>query len=196
MNYKIKELLTRKTSFQERKELLADVLYDLYTDFIIVPYETMERFIYWGWQLRKNQDWSIEYFFYYYNYLKLKKFINYCEKYGHLQWNSDPDNKAMRKVKLACYLAKRLWEDNYNTQIDKHYEKWHINILDDWEFGDPDESGCRELKSKREKELSKTEAIREHNECIKARDEDDLQKKNEKELFFRLLSKHIEHWVD
>lgn len=97
---------------------------------------------------------------------------------------------------MACYLAKRLYEDNYRSEINKHYEKWKIDILDDWSFSEKDEFGYRELKSKREKSLTKEQIIQEHKECIKAHNEDDLLRKNEKELFFKLLNKHIEHWSD
>lgn len=95
MNYKIKSLFSKNMSLKEKYELLLDILYDLYTDLIVVPSDTLYTFLFWGWNLRKNREWCMEYFFYCFTYLNLKQYIKYCNKYGHLQWNSNSDNKAM-----------------------------------------------------------------------------------------------------
>lgn len=184
--------LKRKTPMKERWEDFVDYLYDLYTDLLIVPYETTRRFFYWGWKLKKNYSFDCNNT-YYMIHLRLKKMIEYSEKYSSCLWNSNPNTTQMRKLRIACELAKRLNDDYYWTHKNKHEEKWGELQL---HFGKPDERRCRSLDFSRPNANTDKEKEQERKEYQIASDMDDQQKKDERKYFFKLLEKHLEGWWD
>ncbi|MFA5049272.1 MAG: hypothetical protein WC516_09675 [Patescibacteria group bacterium] len=162
-----------KSTLQEKWWDVLDYGYSLYTDLIVVSYESLCRFFYWGWKFRKHYEWEFEFGYYLYVYLKLKKFIKYCEEYGHLQWNSNSNNTRMRKLRICCELAKRLHEDNYDANKKMYYEIYEPN----WH-----EAPFRDFVNKK--------AFR------RADKEYQLQQEHEKEYFWKLLKSNYQNWED
>jgi len=198
MLYKIRNFLfgSKLKRAVNGKETILDRILDWcsekYTDFIIVPYETIGRFLYWGWKLRHNYSWDCN-SLYFMIYLKTKSLIDYSRKYAHLCWNSKEDGKEFRKLKIASELAKRLWESDYNRNQNIHIEKWGDL---QWESIKKENSNFSTLnlyrKNANTEELNKQE-WKEHTIAIKA---DEQQRNNEKRYLYKLLEKHLESWWD
>ena len=179
--------LKKKSKFQEKIDDVLDWFYDFYTDLLIIPYERCRRFIYWGWKLRYNYDFECH-FLYYMTYLKLKGMIDYSRKHGTLCWNSKENGKEFRRLKIACQLAKRLWKDDYHTNMHNHDGKWGENNM---VFRDDN----RIIFWRRyawNPELEK----KEKEEWHKALEADEKHKANEKKYYYKLLEKHLERWWD
>ena len=104
---------------------------DKYVDIIQVPIETVQRFCYWGWKFRYHYDWECGHGVYYHLMIKSERLIKYSRHHAHLMWNSKEDGKEFRKLKIAHTLVTRLYNDDYHTNMDKHYSKWgsQIDIL-------------------------------------------------------------------
>lgn len=176
---------------------ILDWFYDKYTDLIIVPYETICRFLYWGWKLRNNYEWDCSSNTYYMFYLKFDSLIKYSKKHAHLMWNSDYEGKDFRKLRIACELAKRLYEDDYNTHTDEHNKKWK----EDNEFDSKPNFKNGKIISysldwKSEQNLTKKELEQKGKEFRIAYNLDNKQKESEKKYLFKILTKHLEGWWD
>jgi hypothetical protein len=77
--------------------------------------EMFNRMIFWAWKMRWSWDFDIH-TVYEMLYLKLDRSYNCFLKNGHLVWNSNPNNKLMRRLQEARYLAKRLCDDEYKMR--------------------------------------------------------------------------------
>lgn len=77
--------------------------------------ESIKRFFYWGWKLRHSYDFDAH-SIYPMLQLKLERVYNEMLNNSHLVWNSDPNNKQMRKLKEAGLLAERLSSDRYELK--------------------------------------------------------------------------------
>lgn len=185
--------LNKKSIIKEEFNDLIDRFYDLYTNLIIIPYETISRFFYWGWKLRHNYSWDCTYLLYDMIYLKLNKLIEYSKQHAHLCWNSNPNTKEMRKLRIACHLSKRLANHDYSTHMTQHDNEWGKLYM---EFGES-KGLHRPCYLKR----FVTEQFphlknKERKEWHIAQELDENQRKHEKEYLFHLLKKHLERWWD
>jgi len=154
--------------------------------------QTFKRFFYWGWKLRHNYDWDCN-LMYFMMYLKMKTLIDYSRAYAHLCWNIKEDGKEFRKLKIACELAKRLWESDYNTYQNNHVKKWGEL---EWEFIKNNKSNCSTLNLYRKKANTEELKQQESKENIIAIKADEQQRNNEKRYLYKLLEKHLESWWD
>lgn len=189
----IKGMKPLKESFISK---FLDFGYNKYTDFVIVPYETLCRFCYWGWKLRKNYSYNCNYSIYYILHLKFKGLIDYSRKYTHLCWNKNENSKLFRRLKIACYLSKRLYLADYNVNINKHDKKWNINWDNEFLFKSERKNNVSTLQWRSNQGLTKKQLNQKSKEFDIASDLDDLQKKNEKEYLFSIMSKYMSSWWD
>jgi hypothetical protein len=84
---------------------------------LIVAQETIERFFYWGWKLRKSHDFDFA-FLEEMMLLKLKRMEKCFKKHGNTVWCQVPDApeyKHMRALELAIRLLERLDKDEYRS---------------------------------------------------------------------------------
>ena len=104
-------------------------------------------------------------------------------------WNTAEDGKDFRRLKIACELAKRLWENEYNTNVDDHYLKW----------GEPEFYFSYHEKTHRdrnEERYTKKELKKLNKEFSLALHLDYEQQKAEKKYLFTLLERYMEDWWD
>ena len=178
------------------KETLVDrVLYYMrakYTDFIIVPYETVCRFCFWGWKLRNAYEFQCE-SIYLTIYLQLKQMIDYSKEYAHLCWNSNYEGSEFRKLRIASCLAKRLYEDDYNIHMKNHDKKWGCGQYTTIENKETDRTY---LEIKRKNIHNEKDKLQHSKEYRLASDADEKQKSNERKYLYKLLEKHLESWWD
>ena len=180
--------------FVKIKSCILDWFWDKYTDFIIVPYETVCRFFYWGWKLRYSYEFEAGHGLYYMIYLKTKGLIDYSRKYAHLRWNDDENGTQFRKLKIACTLAQRLYKDCYNTNVAKHEEKWGKDEI--YFEKCEDNPMLSEMKHKRHINMTDDQIAEERKEWLRAHKADQQQQLNERKYLFELLNKHMEGWWD
>ncbi len=98
---KHKPFLITKLSIFEK---IVDYIHDKYNYFVIIPYETICRFLFWGWKLRNNYNWDCQNLLYYMIYLKLDSLIKYSRKYGHLMWNNKENGTQFSSKIMAVRL--------------------------------------------------------------------------------------------
>ena len=120
--------------------------------------------------------------------VNLDTMIDYSMKNGHLVWNSDYDNKPMRKLRVARELARRLDRDDYMNKIyDLRAEKWGKRSIS-FDNGKLVVS-YENIKSEEEQKIQG----REFRRLIR---KSDKQKKDEHKQLFELLKKHLNGWWD
>ena len=188
----------RKSLLQERLEDFVDWMSDLYTDLFIIPYETLCRFLYWGWKLRHSYEWEAGHGLYYMIYLKTKGLIDYSRDHAHLCWNNNEDGTEFRKLKIACNLAKRLWEEDYHTHREIHNKKWGNKIEFDFLPHSYDKDGkplTYSMISINEQRRSKEENEKERKE-YRIAIEKDQQQDSERKYLMELLFKYMDRWWD
>ena len=142
-----------------------------FSELIVIPFEMIQRMIFWGWKMRYSYEWSCH-SVYLMIHLQLKAIIDYSKEYAHCTWNSNYNGKEMRKLRFACELAKRLWENDYDTHVRVYQEKWGETKFSKKIFG-----------------IRKADRSR-------AFDMDNKQEKTEKELLFKMLNKYLDNWCD
>lgn len=147
--------------------------------------ELFERIFFWGWNMRWSYDFD-GYTVYRILYLKLNRMYKCFRDYGHLVWNSDVNNKEMRKLRIARELAKRLYENDYSTHLKKVEEKYG-----ELQMGFS-QLGCYFYMDKTTKD-NQGKAYKERQRAIRL---DALQRESEKEYLFRLLNKNLDSWWD
>ena len=152
------------------------------------------RFFYWGWMLKDSYDFDAQ-TIYQMLYLKLERMERSFTSNGHCVWNSDPNNKGMRKLRVAKNLAKRLWEEDDKTEQDE------INRLDlkwgerDREFI-PTKNGLNRFIIKNKNTKSEEEQLKADKEYFSIYEKSSKKMEYEKKQLFKLLSKHINYWWD
>lgn len=135
--------------------------------------EKIQRMFYWGWKMRNSVDFDAC-AIYEMLYLKLDRVYNCFLVNSHCVWNSDPNSKGMRRLRIARELARRLSTDLYIDNYEKHLEKFPKE--DDWlEFRMED----NERKS-----------------FLRAVKKDDYLVERDKEYLFELLNRNINFWWD
>jgi hypothetical protein len=98
--------------------------WDFWTN-IVVFFETIKRFFFWGWKLKKSFEWDSHYLLEV-MLIKMKEMHDGFEKYGCGVWCTDPtseDYVKMKSLKLCIKLLERISKDEY-------FEK-HCDILDE-----------------------------------------------------------------
>lgn len=152
------------------------------------------RFFYWGWMLKDSYDFDAQYI-YQMLYLKLERMEKSFTLNGHCVWNSNPNNKEMRKLRIAKTLAKRLWEDDDKTEQDEINRldlKWGETIR---EFT-PAPNGLNRYTIKNRNVDSVEEQEKANKEYFSVHEKSSRKMQSEKKELFKLLSKHIDTWWD
>lgn len=155
----------------------------------------IKQFCYWGWKLRNTVDYDGS-TLYDVIYLKLDSIYNCFINDGHLVWNSDKDNKNMRKLRVAIELAKRLSERDctfYCQDLhDKHDLKWG-KIKFNFEKID---NKLSYMITSRCNVITEKDKIQESKELRLIYKKEQSIRKHNKELLFKLLFKYLDSWWD
>lgn len=149
--------------------------------------EMFERMFYWAWKLRWNFDFDAQ-TLYQIQYLKLKRVHECMLKHGHLDWNSSPDHKHMRRLAEARELARRLTKNNF----DKHSMYVYTNFFFEREGED-----YLYLRHREKYPHAKLIPYRKYRfYSLKAHERDEAYHQYVKRRFYTLLEKYQEHWWD
>lgn len=153
--------------------------------------EVLDRVFYWGPAMRRNYDFD-SHGIYDMLYRKLDRMYTCFVKHGHCVWNSNPNNKSMRKLRIARNLAKRLAENDYHTQADEVIAQYGNVRMDFIPIPERSVSRCEFYMERAKPEQQKQALALLH----KAHQRDDKQRLDEKAYFFKLLQKYLETWWD
>ena len=97
-------------------------------------FDSIERFFFWGWNMRHSYDWDYGYL-YKMIYLKMKRMekdFDEC-KYS-VKWT---DSNAMHQFKVAKGCMQRMCEKDYCEDEYDHYFKEYPSIIVDSTFTHP-----------------------------------------------------------
>jgi len=102
-------------------------------------YEQLKNFFFFGWNLRKSKNYCAT-TIYDALYLKLDRIYDVMLNHSHLEWNSSPNNKSMRRLNEAREIAKKLSQDDWYDLSDKEsikfLHKYTNKLRDSNIFGD------------------------------------------------------------
>jgi hypothetical protein len=143
----------------------------------IVSYvEMINRMIFWGWHMRRSWDFDAK-TVYEMLYLKYDRTYKCMKKHHHLMWNRNTETRGMKRLASMVLLTKRLHEDNYVDIADPTFWEDYYSKprkVEDF-FKDDGDS-----KDRFRYAVKKSEEI----------------KKQDKEMFIKLLQKHNDGWWD
>ena len=140
--------------------------------------EMVKRMVFWGWKMRWSWDFDAN-TIYEILHLKYNRIYKCMEKHHHLEWNKNIETKGMKKLRTMVLLTKRISDDKYVDIADPTYwdefwaEKERNNIKD---FFDRDEKDRERFVNA----IKKSEEI----------------KKQDKEMFLKLLKEDNDGWWD
>lgn len=174
----------------ERKYKVWKFFDNIISPFVVFA-EHVERFIWWGKHLRTSHDWD-HYYLYEIIYLKLKRMEAYWKKYAMgLQ-----SQKQLKNITKAKALVERLLNDSYSFYHDELDVKWGmLELL----FDEPRMvKGIMLTRSHFTHKNVKTPEQQEQyqKEWKVATDKDSAQRRQDKDMFFKILEKHIDSWWD
>lgn len=161
-------------------------------NYIRSKYQMFRRMMFWGWNLRNNYDFDAQ-TIYDILYLKLQRLHVTFNTNSHLEWNSSPTNRRMKKLSEAILLCKRIktnyHEDNAFIQLEKEFGKLKTEFI-------PLSNGFSEFKSNREK-VTNEQQRKLYREALKKTFERSTKlKKADEDRFFKLLQENINVWWD
>jgi len=152
-----------------------------------IPYGFENLFL-WFSIIWKDRNWD-----YYYIYIILRHKLHLTEKHireynNHVKAEKDADN-----IKKCVLILDRLIKDNYSP-VEKHMEKW----------GDPefkfidieDKPGFSSLDIIHPNVKTKEDEIQERKDFRFAINREELLKKQDLDMLFHLMRKHIQTWWD
>lgn len=152
--------------------------------------EMLERMVYWGWKMRWSWDFEAH-MIYDLLHNKLERLYVCFRDHSHCVWNSSEKNNAMRKLKEASMLAKRLYEDNYDIrafeETDQRFEYY------DWTepVNTNNKYSGSYWRSSYKRTPKRAELFRKGRDKIYQK-----QKKHEKERLFKLMNQYLHVWWD
>jgi hypothetical protein len=138
--------------------------------------EMVNRVFFWGWKMRRSWDFDAN-TIYEMLYLKYDRIYKCIEKHHHLVWNQNTETKGMKKLASMVLLTKRLSEDSYVDIADPTYwSDYYSKPRKIEDFFREDEKD----KNRFRRAVIKSEEI----------------KKQDKEMFLKLLQKNNDGWWD
>lgn len=143
---------------------------------IIALVEMIKRMMFWGWHMRRSWDFDAN-TVYEMLYLKYDRTYKCMKKHHHLMWNRNTETRGMKRLASMVLLTKRLHEDNYVDIADPTFWEDYYSKPRKFEdfFKDDGDS-----KDRFRYAVKKSEEI----------------KKQDKEMFIKLLQKHNDGWWD
>ena len=183
---KLLRSLKGKSDFGEFIEDIKDIIwYNRISQFHNYK-EQIERMWFWAWKMRKNYDFDAH-TLYDIMYYKLDRIYNTMVNHSHLVWNSDINNKDMRRLSEARNLAKRLMECDYHTNTDKFYSM----------YKNPSKGTLDVLMNDMNPKAKILKDQKLYNYMfVKSYKKDEKLKQIHKKRLFFLLDRHIEGWWD
>jgi hypothetical protein len=147
----------------------------------------LERMFFWACKFRWNFDFDAQ-SLYEIQYLKLKRVHKCMLKYNHLEWNSNPDTKLMRRLAEATELARVLYKDHCDKHSMTVYRKYFCEGMgNDW------------LSVQRRQSYPRAKVIpyrQYHFYFNKAAERDRAYHQYVKHRFYTLLEKYQYYWWD
>lgn len=101
---------------------------------------------------------------------------------------------ALKSIRIAAKLAKKLDEDDYSFFGDQHRKKWQaVKVFEDVE---PSEQERRAGIAKITRAINTPETATERKEFIRAADKDENIRKRDARWLFSIMEKHYTSWWD
>jgi len=177
-------------TLQERWEEFLDLIWHDRIQWVRIKYEMLGRMLFWGWNMRNSYDFDAH-TIYDMLYLKLDRLYDLFENHSHLMWNSDTQNKDMRRLCEARGLAKKL------SKCDC-YMRHYMKVRNTYRYEDQGDNSAwyTELVGYRydnNKTISKEYFRRLSKSAMKL---DSAEMKTDKDRLFKLLSDKIDQWWD
>lgn len=101
---------------------------------------------------------------------------------------------ALKSIRIAARLAKKLEEEDYNFFIDRHREKWRdVKVFEDVEPSDQDRrAGIAKIM----RAINTPETAIERKEYLRAAEADENIRKRDARWLFSIMEKHYPSWWD
>lgn len=165
------------------------LFYKLKKNFFAVS-EQINRMYCWAFRSRYSYDFD-GHTMYDMIYYKLDRMYRCFLNYGNCVWNDGENTVGMKKLRIARQLAWRLAHHDYEEYRDKildlKYGKSEMDFV-------ASKYGSRVLFKRNGIDVRSIESY--SKDLLRLANMSALQRKNEKELLFKLLAKHLDSWWD
>jgi len=149
----------------------------------------IENLIIWFPVIWKDRNWDQVYIYEIFKY-KLEQTEKLLRKYGHhVNADHDADN-----IKICVTLLDRLIKDIYYDQaFNKYHEKWGESKFD---FINADQPNMKKLQITHENVNTEEDMKAERKDFKQCCDHEDYLRKQDLDLLFKMMRKHIQTWWD
>ena len=154
--------------------------------------EMIKRMIFWGWRMRYSYDFD-GHLVYDVIHIKLKRLYQCMKTNGHLMWNSDENNRNMRRLNEAVELSKRMMNQSDYYSLKSLYETQEKFGKLKTSFVKIENSTCSKMESKWGDGTNDSAADAFNR---KRRDHWDKIKKQDQDRLWYLLNNYLESWWD
>lgn len=152
-------------------------------------YYMLQRFFYWGWNLRDSHDWDYSQL-YAIMLLKMKRMHKAIEN-GSTE--AACKKKILKSLKEAIKLCERLLEDNYTRNLDKVAKKWGEH---EFAFNPSDTKGFSTMYSFNKNALNPKDQKKANEETMIAYTKDDFEQTMDRMRLFQVMQENIQKWWD
>lgn len=150
----------------------------------------IKNLYYWFPIIWNDRNWDQ-----YYLYVILKHKLKKMEKYQRVHGITSNNEKTAKKIKLCVNLLDRIIKDDYiMNALYLHEKKWGEVDIKFTPIEDNEEYG--ELNIELKKETTQEEKMTEERRRLRLYKHSDYMKKQDIDMLFETMRKHVECWWD
>lgn len=179
--------LISKYNLDEKWEDFMDLIWYNRVSWVTSKFQMLSRMIFWGWYMRNSYDFDAH-TIYDMLEMKLDRLYYVFKHHSHCVWNSDVENKDMRRLCEARGLAHKLAKGDYMRHYTKITKTYRVSY-------DKNDISIRiGIRYPSENKLISNDYYRKLSK--RAWNLDEAERKTDQDRLFFLLNTRINHWWD